>query len=315
MPDRFPDGLPDEVAEPAYVGSEKSSDTPGSQADLQNAARLPNKPEDWPRVFERHLNAGDLDSVLELYESEARFVAPSGEMSVGRDRIREVIAELVQSKTKLTSRVVKAITLDNTTLLYTDFQGQPSMIREIETIEVRFKAIELVRRQPDGTWKFIVGDPNSRGGDFGERCKATVRSDEVKRWAKDAPTCLQSLIRLDVCGDDAAVGVSEAFDVDFGAESDRSILLLNRRSLGYDNRLLRDHPDPEKSTSGQLLNGSFKFDPRRLICGESREGHSDSHKKCERGQFHSGESSTSGSLAATLLAKDRKSPHNSGVRS
>ena len=166
VPDRFPDGLPDEVAEPADVGSEKSSDTPGSQADLQNAARLPNKPEDWPRVFERHLNAGDLDAVLELYESEARFVAPSGEMIVGRDRIREVIAELVQSKTKLTSRVVKAITLDNTTLLYTDFQGQPSMIRENETIELRFKAIELLRRQPDGTWKFIVGDPNSRGGDL-----------------------------------------------------------------------------------------------------------------------------------------------------
>ena len=53
-----------------------------------------------------------------------------------------------------------------------------------------------------------------------ECCKATVRSDEVKRWAKDAPTCLQSLIRLDVCGEDAAVGLSESFDVDFGAKSD-----------------------------------------------------------------------------------------------
>ena len=92
-------------------------------------------------------------------------MAPSGEMIVGRDRIREVIAELVQSKNKLTSRVVTAITLDNTTLLYTDFQGQPSMIREIETIELRFEPIELVRRQPDGTWKLIVGDPNARGGD------------------------------------------------------------------------------------------------------------------------------------------------------
>ena len=129
-------------------------------------------------------------------------------------------------------------------------------------------------------------------------------------WAEDVSTCLQSLIRFDVCSHDTPVGVSESFDVNFGAESDRSVLLFNRRSLGYDNRLLRDHPDPEKSTSGQLLNGSFKFDLRRLICGESRESYSDSHNKCERGQFHSEESSISRLLAATLLVKARKSPRN-----
>ena len=115
-------------------------------------------------VFERHLNAGDLDAVLELYESEARFVAPSGEMIVGRNRIREVIAGLVQSKTKMTSRVVKAITLDNVTLLYTDFQGT-TVDDSGETIELRSKAIELLRRQPDDTWKLIFGDPNAREGD------------------------------------------------------------------------------------------------------------------------------------------------------
>ena len=34
---------------------------------------LPDKPEDWPRLFEQHLNAGDLDAVMALYEPEARF--------------------------------------------------------------------------------------------------------------------------------------------------------------------------------------------------------------------------------------------------
>jgi ketosteroid isomerase-like protein len=46
-------------------------------------------------------------------------------------------------------------------LLYTDFQGtaaDPSG----KTIEVRYKAIEVLRRQPDGGWKLIVGDPNGR---------------------------------------------------------------------------------------------------------------------------------------------------------
>jgi uncharacterized membrane protein len=37
------------------------------------SATLPYKPEDWPRVFEQHLNAGDLDTVMMLYEPEAHF--------------------------------------------------------------------------------------------------------------------------------------------------------------------------------------------------------------------------------------------------
>jgi hypothetical protein len=39
---------------------------------------LPHKPEDWPRVFEQHFDAGDLDAVMALYDPEARFVTRSG---------------------------------------------------------------------------------------------------------------------------------------------------------------------------------------------------------------------------------------------
>jgi hypothetical protein len=42
--------------------------------EARRATMLPDKPEDWPRVFEQHLNAGDLDAVVTLYEPEARFV-------------------------------------------------------------------------------------------------------------------------------------------------------------------------------------------------------------------------------------------------
>lgn len=65
---------------------------------------LPDKPEDWPRVFEQHLNAGDLDAVIVLYEPEARFVTKSGETLVGRDRIRKVLAAMMEAKACLHSR-------------------------------------------------------------------------------------------------------------------------------------------------------------------------------------------------------------------
>ena len=46
------------------------------------------RPEDWPRAFEEHLNAGELDAVMELYEANARFVAQSADTIIGRERIR-----------------------------------------------------------------------------------------------------------------------------------------------------------------------------------------------------------------------------------
>ena len=123
---------------------------------------LPRDPEDWPSVFAQHLNAGDLEKVLSLYEPEARFVAPSGETLVGLDRIGEVIAALIRSNTKMKGRVLRVTRIDDLAVLYTDFDGTTNDSSGKE-IELRSRAIEVLRRQPDGGWKLIVGDPNARG--------------------------------------------------------------------------------------------------------------------------------------------------------
>jgi ketosteroid isomerase-like protein len=57
---------------------------------------------------------------------------------------------------------MKAVTVDDIALLYTDFQGT-TLDESGKTVEIRHRAIEVLRRQNDGTWKLIVGDPNGRG--------------------------------------------------------------------------------------------------------------------------------------------------------
>jgi uncharacterized protein (TIGR02246 family) len=136
-------------------------DAPMPETKARKSTMLPHKPEDWPSLFDHNLNAGDLDAVMELYEPDARFVARSGETVVGRDRIRDALAGMIRSRTKLQSRVIKAITVDDLALLYTDFEGE-AVDASGKTIEVRYKAIEVLRRQPHGAWKLIVGDPNGR---------------------------------------------------------------------------------------------------------------------------------------------------------
>src|SRR5262249_37933849 len=103
---------------------------------------LPHSPEDWPRLFEQLLNAGDLEAVVALYEPDARFVARSGETVVGRDRIRDMLAGMIRTKTCLQSRVIRAVTVDDIALLYTDFEGT-TVDASGKTAEARHKAIEV----------------------------------------------------------------------------------------------------------------------------------------------------------------------------
>jgi uncharacterized protein (TIGR02246 family) len=122
---------------------------------------LPHKPEDWPGLFSQHLNAGGLEAVMALYEPKARFVTRSGETLVGRDQIRHVLAGMIDAKTRLQSRVVKAVTVGDVALLYTDFQGT-TVNPSGRTVAIHHKAIEVLRRQPEGIWTLSVGDPNGR---------------------------------------------------------------------------------------------------------------------------------------------------------
>jgi uncharacterized protein (TIGR02246 family) len=160
VPDRFPDGLPD-APEPVVATGEGFADASKPESETGKSTALPDNPEDWPRVFEWHLNAGDLDAVMALYEPEARFVSPSGEILVGHDQIRKVLGGLIAAKTRFHSHVIKAVTVGEIAQLSTDFAGT-TVDRSGKTVPMHSKAIEVLRRQRDGGWKLIVGNPNGR---------------------------------------------------------------------------------------------------------------------------------------------------------
>ena len=120
------------------------------------------QPEEWPRVFEQHFDAGDLDAVMALYDTEARFTTRSGETLVGGEAIRKVLGSMIKAKTQLHSRVVRKVTVGDVAQLYTDFEGT-TVDSSGKTTPLLDKAIEVLRRQTDGGWKLIMGDPNGRG--------------------------------------------------------------------------------------------------------------------------------------------------------
>ena len=136
------------------------------------------KPKEWPHLFEHALNAGDLDAVVALYEPGASFVVRSGETIVGRNEICKVLASMIGAETRLQSRVVKEVIVGDVALLYTDFNGT-TVDGSGKPAAIHHKAVEVLRRQPDGTWKLIVGDPNGREREtLTVGCSLKVRSSE-----------------------------------------------------------------------------------------------------------------------------------------
>jgi ketosteroid isomerase-like protein len=105
---------------------------------------LPLKPDEWPNLFERHLNAGDLDAVAALYDVNATLVSKSGETIRGRDAIRAVLAGLIDGKARPHGKLVKEVRAGDTAVLYTDWHGT------IAGEEQNSRAIKVLRRSQDG---------------------------------------------------------------------------------------------------------------------------------------------------------------------
>jgi uncharacterized protein (TIGR02246 family) len=114
-------------------------------------------------LFAQYLNAGDLDGLVALYEPCASLVQQSGTPASGTAAIRAGLAGFVAMQPRITMNVIRVVRSgDDLAVLYNDWSlsakgpdGNP--------IALTGKAIEIVRRQKDGTWLFAVDDPFARG--------------------------------------------------------------------------------------------------------------------------------------------------------
>lgn len=119
-------------------------------------------PEDCDRLFGEAVNRGDAAAVAALYESGG-VLTLDGSVFTGPDQIRAVLEGMVATKARLTMNVTKVLRGgDDVAVLYNDWRmtvtGPDGKAQESSG-----KAIEIVRRQADGSWKFVIDDPNARG--------------------------------------------------------------------------------------------------------------------------------------------------------
>jgi uncharacterized protein (TIGR02246 family) len=120
-------------------------------------------PEDTDRLFGERMNAGDLDGLVALYERGATLVRENGTPGTGRDAIRAELGGILGAKPKIVMNV-RTVRRggENVAVLYNDWHATVTNPNgKVEALHGC--AVEVVRRQPDGRWLFVIDDPDGRG--------------------------------------------------------------------------------------------------------------------------------------------------------
>ena len=115
--------------------------------------------QDIHRQFETAFNSGDIDAMLALYEPEAVFVAPGGEILRGQDEIRGAYEPMFASRAKIqleTAGIIEGT--DGLVLMHSCWTltgAQP----DGSPLELKGTSAEVLRRQNDGSWRYAVDNP------------------------------------------------------------------------------------------------------------------------------------------------------------
>lgn len=118
-------------------------------------------PKDVDRLFSERVNAGDVDGVVALYEPTGVLLRQDRTPAVGPAAIRAEITALVGMRASFVMDVHHVVESGDVAMLYNRWRGILTPPGGGEPIEITGNAREVVRRQPDGSWLFVIDDPDT----------------------------------------------------------------------------------------------------------------------------------------------------------
>jgi uncharacterized protein (TIGR02246 family) len=115
-------------------------------------------PEEVPRLWAETFVAGDLDALIGLYEPDATLVAQPGVVVTGIEAIREALSAFLATQPTFNLGVRKVLHTGNIALSFADWTLRGTG-PDGEALEMAAQTSDVLRRQPDGSWRFVIDNP------------------------------------------------------------------------------------------------------------------------------------------------------------
>src|SRR5918995_5810474 len=120
-------------------------------------------PEATIERFSQLLAAGDLESMVALYEPDATFVPQPGEIVSGRDAIRSALSGFLAVKPRMTGQIEKVLRTGDTALVANRWKLSGTA-PDGSPVELAATSADVLRRRPDGSWGIVIDDPWGAAG-------------------------------------------------------------------------------------------------------------------------------------------------------
>ena len=115
-------------------------------------------PEQVLQTIVTGINSGDLDSLMPLYESDAAFASEPGSLAHGALGVSEALTGFISMNGELDLEVTRVLEVDDLALVtgVWSFNGTGP---DGEPVQLAARNADVLRRQSDGTWRFVIDNP------------------------------------------------------------------------------------------------------------------------------------------------------------
>src|SRR4051812_43178207 len=112
---------------------------------------LPKKAEAVHETLAAAFNTGDVDTVLSMYDYNGIIVPEPGKIASGKTKFLEAIQSILSVKGKMEIKTVYCLQAGDVAVGRSEWS-----ITDGDEIKVSAKGIELMKQQPDGSWKIVI---------------------------------------------------------------------------------------------------------------------------------------------------------------
>jgi ketosteroid isomerase-like protein len=112
---------------------------------------LPTRAEDAHKTLAAAFNTGDVQTVLNMYDFNGIIVPEPDKPVSGRAKFEEAIKAILSIKGKMEIKTIYCLETNGLAVGRSEWN-----ITDGNEVKISSKGIELMKQQPDGTWKILI---------------------------------------------------------------------------------------------------------------------------------------------------------------